>query len=655
MFVTAGFFFALVLVGLPLWLHRLRRFEGERRQFASLRLMEAEDDAPRSRPRLHHLLLLALRLLLIVVAVLAFARPVLEREQVFDGSGVARLIVVDVSHSMSADDLITQAKDAAARLADSATGPVSLALADAAGLSLLVQDGTAGEIRQALSRIVAGDTMLGFASLTARIGSLVQVWEGAPEVHLISDFQQQAMPDRFNDLVNSGNWSLVLHPVKAADTGNVALESVTVSGRGNTANVQVTVRRFGAGPDTLNVSVSGGEFRATLPVAFDGAGVATASVEMTPVPSVVTAHLGTGGALAGDDTRRVANRSAAQSATVLGEGEAGYLLAALEANGQAGVRQVTPDVSKVPDGSALIALDPHPGWPAQTLREIRDRVRAGASLFVTAGPAMRRAGELVFPQVAVTARRIADSRSPVLAVDLTHPLLAGLVSSLDTEVYQQVAPRADWGGRTILATEAGDPVLVEYPLGAGRVLVLLTALDPAWSSLVVDPAFVSLVSNLQGYLAGGVLPRAVDAGAPLTISGAALQIFDAQGRRMLELAQTTGRQTVRLKRAGFYEVHTAGRVAPLAVNVPVAESDLTPAPEALLRRWAAAQSGRSDPAQVSAASEQQGLLAFGPLLLAILAILGLGEAVWANVAGRAGLTGNWVDNSLSSPGGAASP
>ena len=647
MLLAGGVLAALVLVGVPIWLHRMRRFEGERRIFASLRLMPADDLAPRSEPKLRHLLLMALRIGVIAAAVLAFARPAFERSPVSGTSVVPRLIVVDTSFSMGARGVLDEARAAAAEIAAGADGAVSLSTASGTELELRVRGGTSADVRGVFSRLRADDTRLAFAVLSTQIAAAAEaVAEGGPlEVHLISDFQQSGMPEQFNRLVQQASWRLVLHRVGGQVLDNMAIESLSVADAadGREMDVRVGVRAFGEVTGSAELEIRTGDEVTRLPI--------TMSRELTyhttrvPKGGTVLATIDRPGTLEGDEVRRLARHVQERRVAVVVAGDAEgagarFLTTAFESVGAAALQTVGPDEIDAVAGHALVAIDPN-GWSQAAVRELRDRVRDGASVFVTAGGAARRAGQLAFPPLALSSTRLAETRSPVVAVDPTHPLLSGLNGSGDTEVYQRVFPTSNDAGRVLLETEDARPFLVEYPVGAGRALVMMAALDPAWSSFVVDAAFVRFAENLLQYVAGGVLPAAVDAGAPLRIDAAALQIFDAQGTRMLGLSEMSGQRRVRLETAGFYHVHAAGSKRTLAVNVPTGESDLRPASRELLDRWEAAQSG-SD--VVGKAIDTAGYWELAPWLLALLAMLAVLEAAFANMTARAGIGAQPVHN-----------
>ena len=185
-------------------------------------------------------------------------------------------------------------------------------------------------------------------------------------------------------------------------------------------------------------------------------------------------------------------------------------------------------------------------------------------------------------------------------------------------------------GRVLLALDDGSPLLIEHRLGAGRLLLLTTALDPAWSTLVATPAFVTFVADTLAYLAEDTLPATAVAGQPLAIPGAGAQLFDQSGRRMLALGQTVAGGALPIEAPGVYTLRTPSRERLLAVNPDPRESDPAPADPALLARWQAATQTLGRPAPGVDAGMVEQTLPLAPWLLGMLALLALFEGVAAN-------------------------
>ncbi|MBA0085867.1 MAG: BatA domain-containing protein, partial [Acidobacteria bacterium Pan2503] len=79
-FLTPWFFAGLAGVGLPIWLHLLRKHRSTPTPFSSLMFFEQHIQSSIKHRRLRYLLLFALRTLLIALIVLAFAQPYVLRQ-----------------------------------------------------------------------------------------------------------------------------------------------------------------------------------------------------------------------------------------------------------------------------------------------------------------------------------------------------------------------------------------------------------------------------------------------------------------------------------------------------------------------------------------------------------------------------------------------
>src|SRR5580692_436367 len=107
-----------VLAGLPIYIHLLRRHDTTPQPFSSLMFFERRTQSSIKHRRLRYLLLLALRLAVILLLVLAFANPFIHRSAASVSSDKLLLTVVDDSFSMRAGTRLEDAKrDALAVLA----------------------------------------------------------------------------------------------------------------------------------------------------------------------------------------------------------------------------------------------------------------------------------------------------------------------------------------------------------------------------------------------------------------------------------------------------------------------------------------------------------------------------------------------------------
>src|SRR6202035_5472134 len=103
-----------VAVGLPIYLHLLRRHRSTPLPFSSLMFFERRTQSSIKHRRLRYLLLFALRTLLVVLIVLAFAHPYVRQSVIASRrQGEITVLAIDNSLSMRAGGRMQQAKQAA--------------------------------------------------------------------------------------------------------------------------------------------------------------------------------------------------------------------------------------------------------------------------------------------------------------------------------------------------------------------------------------------------------------------------------------------------------------------------------------------------------------------------------------------------------------
>src|SRR6185369_2227342 len=113
-FFTPWFLAGVAAVGLPVWLHLLRKHKTTPLPFSSLMFFEKRTQSSIKHRRLRYLLLFALRTLLIVLLVLAFAHPYVSQKVLPQSrTGEVTVVAIDNSLSMRAGNQLDQAKRAA--------------------------------------------------------------------------------------------------------------------------------------------------------------------------------------------------------------------------------------------------------------------------------------------------------------------------------------------------------------------------------------------------------------------------------------------------------------------------------------------------------------------------------------------------------------
>ena len=118
-FFAPWFLAGVAAVGLPIWLHLLKKHRSTPQPFSSLMFFEQHIQSSIKHKRLRYLLLFALRTALVALLALAFAKPYIHRRALpANRAGEVTVIAVDNSLSMRADGRLESAK----RMAKSAIG-----------------------------------------------------------------------------------------------------------------------------------------------------------------------------------------------------------------------------------------------------------------------------------------------------------------------------------------------------------------------------------------------------------------------------------------------------------------------------------------------------------------------------------------------------
>src|SRR5580704_1523206 len=120
-FFAPWFLAGLAALGLPLYLHLLKKQTRTPKRVSSLMFFESRTQASTRHRRLRYFLLLSLRLLVLLLLIVAFANPFVNRNPATLSSDRLVLLVVDNSFSMRAG-----AGVADTRLADAKAAAVSV-------------------------------------------------------------------------------------------------------------------------------------------------------------------------------------------------------------------------------------------------------------------------------------------------------------------------------------------------------------------------------------------------------------------------------------------------------------------------------------------------------------------------------------------------
>lgn len=686
MFFAPYFLLGLLAIGLPIWLHRVARANPVRHTFPSLMLLEQAETQRTARRTLRYWLLLLLRILLLVLLALAFAGPLLRKDENAALAANARLhaIVLDASLSMQHGDRWQNALRAVESVLESVRSADQVMLVRASGRRMdIVQEALpareAGTLRARLGALAPGRDRLdfGFAMSSA------EQWLRTPRppvlLHVISDFQASAAPLRFADLEPPAGSQLVMHDV-GGERDNVYIGSLRLS-PGDTRSVEVEVLSSFAEPQQREVvllidgkeharrmvQLAGSSERAArLSVVGEGGGrvgaeisqidsptsedeaqpqAATAVFENLPLEAGshrVEARLVPNDSLIDDDRYFAVLEHADPQALLLTRNadadEGAYFAAAIGALSAPRV-----NVTLAPAGGlqgnggfqnyAVLVVPDIFAVSSATATLIEQYVSAGGALLTTLGAARDASEHPLLPGWRFEKPRPRLAR--IGAVDGSHPILRDAPEWHRVRFFRQRPVRVPDEDRVLISYADGTPLLVERTLGAGRILVLTAPIDRQWNDLAIHPAFVQFISQATRYLIGGDSALAsVTVGAPVTTgltAQAGGQIFDPNGNRVLGLGAAANAERIVPSEIGFYEIRHASGARWLAVNTDRRESDLRQLEPDYLARWQALRQRPArtpTPATANVESTQTRLL--GHPLLWVAALLLLAELLMAN-------------------------
>ena len=655
-FLTPWFLAGLAAVGLPVWLHLLRKHKSTPLPFASLRFFERRTQSSIKHRRLRYLTLLALRTALVALLALAFAHPYVPRRLLpLDRSAAVAVLAIDNSLSMRAGNRLAQAKDMARSVVDGlGAGQRAQVLAFGSRVQAMSEvTGDHGALIAAIAAIAPTDARTSFAELSRSLGSIANSLRLPLAVHLFSDMQQSGMPSNFNDLRLNAEIKLEPHPLAATPAPNFTVENVVAQRRvydAKKTRVLATVSGYNTPKAARKVTLklNGREVESkTVEVPENG----RASVEFLSMDVPYGRNRGEvaidgGDALPADDAFyfSVERADARHALFVHSPGNPQALLyfkAALEASGQSAftIDPATPDqlANVTPASYAFVVLS-DVTLPAAFDARLTEYVRGGGSLLVALGRVSAERPKVPVADLPIAgtsyAGREGDRFETAAWLDPSHPSILENRHWEDVKFYraERVQPM---GARVAARLGSQLPLLLDTRVGGGRVLVFASTFDNVDNDLPLHAAWVPFVQQTAHYL--GRLddgPAGVPVGAFAELrdsreKGAAVDVVDPTGSRVLSLEEATTAQNIQFTMAGFYDIRRPNGPGELvAVNSDRRESDLAPAPPETLELWQNTANGNATGGGTTTESRNT-LSLWWYVMLAVLA-LAVAESLLGN-------------------------
>ncbi|MDT8398126.1 MAG: BatA domain-containing protein [Pseudomonadales bacterium] len=653
--LTPLFLFGLLGVALPLWLHRLQTQTTEREKFSSTMFLEASKHRIHVQRKLKYLLLLALRMLLLILLALLFSRPSLELppQALISQQDTHHVIVIDTSFSMNQGNSFTQALSRAEDIIDTMEGgdQASIYAASTRLASVAEASSDSGRLKQALAGLSPDNGRLDVGAMISALNGLIVKSDANFVLHFISDFQQTGQPVRFADLIpdsiNGRPLTLALERIVTTPSPNWLVDSIITG----PDEITVSVRGFNTESADKQVSLLvNGLAQAELNQTVPASGQALyrfRNLTFEPGDNRLEAVLAPGDDLPLDDHRfSVMDNSPPSPVLLLTTNPDSLAVTYLSAALTTGPRPYEVKTTLISDLDPRI-LQRYPWLVIDDLGSVSPNLAAALSNYVNAGGAIfaalgeRSSGLASLP---VSGHLLSGSpafssitRHNITRIDSTHPVLSQSAGWNNVSI-SRVLPLSPKSEDSVLIGLNDIPLLLEHPMGQGRILLLNTRLDNTWTDLPVHPVFVGFMAETARYLSNeNILLRQqlADSFLQLEQTGAASgQVFDPQGRSLLALEDTTRAQDVQLRQTGFYRVVTPGGEVLVAVNPDQRESDLSPMDAQLLQRWqlgvAGASAGATGESATAAAQAETEPVEIWRALLLLLVMIVLAESFLGN-------------------------
>jgi len=656
-FLTPWFLAGTLAVGLPIWLHLLKKHKTTPLPFSSLMFFERRTQSSIKHRRLRYLLLFALRTLLVMLIVLAFAHPYVRQTATASRhQGEIAVLALDNSLSMRAGNRLQQARQAAKSLVGGLrAGQRAEVLAFGARVQVMSEvTDDHSPLNAAIDSIEPSDTRTSFAELARSLRSISQSLHLPLAVHLYSDMQQTGWPQNFNDLRLNADVQLTPQGIEAKEIPNFAVENVVAPRRvyeARKSRVLATIAGFGTKKSTRSVSlILNGRVTETKQVAVPENGRAPVEFLSLEVPygrNKGEVRIDSGDTLPADDVfyfsvERADPRHALFVQETAGSRGLLYFKAALEASGQAAFEidpaTVDQTTNLSPAKYAFVVLSDIGALPAQFESQLRDYVRTGGSVLISLGHLS--AGRTKVP---VTGDAIGEARytgregarfQTAAYLDASHPSILKADRWDDVKFYQviHVTPGSD---RVAARLSDQTPLLLDQQIGEGHVLVFASTFDNIANDFPIHASFVPFIEQTARYLGrldngpSSVLVGTFEELRDSKEKGAAVDVVDPKGERALSLEEATKAQNIQFGMAGFYDIRRPnGRNELVAVNSDRHESDLTPVSADSLTLWQNTAQGTADGGS-TATDERKPLSLWWYAMLVVLA-LAVAESLLGN-------------------------
>jgi len=534
-FLNATILLAAVATLIPLIIHLLSKRRVKVVEFSSLRYLKAMQRRQVRRLKIRQWLLLLLRMLIILAAVMAFARPTTKSDLVGSHAAVSAVVLFDNSASMNryvADgNLFEIARQRTGELLETFGQSDQVSLIPLGNLSGAGEELAFGSATVALKKLELLKINYARAELETALEIAVELLDGTQnlnrEIYLITDRQKKSLPEK--TLLKDIEAEVYIVDLPLEENDNCGLTAVDFGGQliqpGYNFNLVATVKNYGLEKKGDILASLFIDDKRVSQTDFEVDAESETEVRFTQAVSRTGFH--SGFVEIADDKYMPDNRyyfsfSIPERFNLLvinGDYAGAYMALALVPDNTLGrfwsVKEALPeDLSGVDfDDYDVIFLAGAPELNANFVNRLKSFVRRGKALWVTYGAATdidyfnnnwANITGVVYHEPAPKVFSRAGYYT-LQSIEMSHPVFSvyGFEENKPPEIKFYSLPKMSLkeGVRTLIRFSGDRPALVETTFGSGKVLTFTGPMSPEYSDFTGHAFFVPFVSRMAEYLA----------------------------------------------------------------------------------------------------------------------------------------------------------
>jgi len=608
-FLTPLFLIGLLAALIPVAIHLIRREKPPKVMFSTIRFLKKTSKKLVLFQHLQQIALLLLRAAVIVLLVLAFARPLFNQSvaRLLDADPQSAVILLDLSMSMRWQDNFDQAKAEALAVVDRLSGGDELGLIAFSGAAEVVreldtEDGQLRELIESFDEPGFGSTRY-YPNLRLADQMLEDSRYENRAIYLISDFQEVGLQGADESWKLAPGVALYLIDVGSADSENLVLTDVRSPEQllEDSAQQQILARVRSTGTQYLGsgeVSLSlNGQMVDRRPVDLTDRSeqVVTFAVDFEAEGDYVGEIRIAGDDFADDNAYYFTVDVLPKINVLLVNGEASdnwfddeghWFGLAVSSTDSSPFSLQTIDPAELSAAamrqSDVVALLNVGGLTSYQAAALGEYVVNGGSLLIAPGDRVderafnQQLGEISparLEQVGLLGR---DDYLVIADYDRRHPILRPLGSdwSARFQGHWRLTPSED--AKVLMQFDNTEAALVENDVGEGKVLLFASSLDLEWNNLALQGLFLPFVHETLRHLVRSEAGQsAYEIGDSINlaqfVSDADVAVQDANGRSVSLEANNLQRATS----PGLFTATSGAVSRRYAVNILPEESNFT--------------------------------------------------------------------------------